>query len=178
MSDDHQTLTLDMLREALVGLVDHEYVLMEMFSAYTGAYTPAMAVTEKEAAERELQKVVWVEEKEGDLIRFRENVLVSKLLPHWRTEIPVEPWMEEQFTRLQHPETGNSIVRYLVENGPHGLNHLATQGFCQKDSEQFAMLIGYSISGAGELSYFSDAMYSRAAAEYDKRIAERKKHGS
>lgn len=52
----------------------------------------------------------------------------------------------------------NAIVRYLLDSGPFDLNHLATLGdlFDRDDWEQFAQLIGYSVSGAAELDYVSD----------------------
>lgn len=177
--NEHQTLTLDILREALVGLVDDESVLDSMHYAYYESYTPARAVTEEEAAQREMQEILWVE----DTIRFRENLLVSKLLPvwdpPWRSEVPVEPWMEEQFARLLHPETGNAVVRYLMKVGPRSLNHLADQELPQKDREQFTMLIGYSVDGAGELSIFSPAMTARADEVANRLRKEREEaHGS
>lgn len=52
----------------------------------------------------------------------------------------------------------NAIVEHLLEfaqlNG-HGLNELACLKFSPNDREQFAQLIGYSVSGFGELNYAS-----------------------
>lgn len=56
----------------------------------------------------------------------------------------------------------NAIVRYLLDRGPFDMNHLAVQGFSDEDAAQFAQLIGYSLSGWGDLSYVSDAAYERA----------------
>jgi hypothetical protein len=70
--------------------------------------------------------------------------------------------MIEQMTRLLDEKEGNEVVRWLKNNGPTDMNGLAYQDFPQKDEEQFAMLIGYSVSGAGDLSYFSGAMINRA----------------
>ena len=89
--------------------------------------------------------------------------------------------MLEQMVRLMDPETGNAIVRWLKENGPADLNQIAEQGilemndcgFSQKDHEQFAMLHGYSVSGAGDLSDFSPAMINRADIIADRMIKER-----
>ena len=64
----------------------------------------------------------------------------------------------------------NAIVRHLLdwayERG-HGLNELAGMNFTQDDQEQFAQLIGYSLSGFGELSYVTDATYNAAATMVD-----------
>jgi len=135
-------------------------------------------VTERVAMERELQEVVL---DPNGTPRFRENILVSRLIgseehPHIPSDLPEEPWMAEQMERLMDPETGNAIVQWLVKNGNADLNQIAQQGilevdgrgFSQKDHEQFAMLHGYSVSGAGDLSYFSPAMIARADVEADR----------
>ena len=67
---------------------------------------------------------------------------------------------------IQNIEEGrfvdNKIVSYLLEAGGIGLNDLAVMDFDNEDREQFAQLIGYSVSGYGNLSYVSDASYSAA----------------
>lgn len=50
----------------------------------------------------------------------------------------------------------NKIVRFLLDAGPFDLNQLARMPFDAEDHEQLAQLIGYSVSGFGELSYASD----------------------
>lgn len=57
----------------------------------------------------------------------------------------------------------NKIVRFLLDAGPFDLNKLAVMPFEQEDREQFAQLIGYSLSGYGELSYVSEEAYAAAA---------------
>jgi len=48
----------------------------------------------------------------------------------------------------------NRLVNYLLEAGPFDLNHLARlPDITQDESMQFAQLIGYSVSGFGDLSY-------------------------
>lgn len=49
----------------------------------------------------------------------------------------------------------NKIVALLVDARPQCLNELALMNFPREDHEQLAQLIGYSVSGAGDLSYFS-----------------------
>lgn len=58
----------------------------------------------------------------------------------------------------------NKIVSHLLDHGGMDMNYLAVQGFSQEDEEQFAQLIGYSLSGFSELSYVSDETLDRAQA--------------
>ena len=53
----------------------------------------------------------------------------------------------------------NEIVKYLLDAGPYDMNHLAICHFDDEDREQFAQLIGYSVSGYADLSYVSEARY-------------------
>lgn len=48
------------------------------------------------------------------------------------------------------------------------MNHLAIRDFCRDDAEQFAQLIGYSLSGFSELSYVSDEVYSAAVETWER----------
>lgn len=57
----------------------------------------------------------------------------------------------------------NAIVVFLLENGGYNMNKLAGMNFSNEDREQFAQLIGYSLSGFGELSYVSDEAYQTAS---------------
>jgi hypothetical protein len=48
----------------------------------------------------------------------------------------------------------NPIVRWLLDTGPIDLNAIAMRrDFTLDDRRQFAQLIGYSVSGYGDLSY-------------------------
>jgi hypothetical protein len=47
----------------------------------------------------------------------------------------------------------NAIVDFLLRNGGYDMNGLARLPFTEADRAQFAQLIGYSVSGWGELSY-------------------------
>jgi hypothetical protein len=55
----------------------------------------------------------------------------------------------------------NNIVRYLIDHGSISLNNIAVlasdpaNGFTKQDQMQLAQLIGYSVSGYGDLSYAS-----------------------
>jgi len=64
----------------------------------------------------------------------------------------------------------NSIVDYLAKDR---LNDLAVMNFPQEDWEQLAQLIGYSLSGFGELSYVSDELYECAVKMQKDGIDER-----
>lgn len=57
----------------------------------------------------------------------------------------------------------NAIVQHLLDNGKIDLNDLACLEFSQGDREQFAQLIGYSLSGFGDLGYVSNGTYEAAA---------------
>ena len=56
----------------------------------------------------------------------------------------------------------NKIVQHLLEAAPINLNDLARMGFSDREWTQFAQLIGYSLSGFGELSYVDDEAYDAA----------------
>lgn len=58
----------------------------------------------------------------------------------------------------------NAIVRFLFDSGPFDMNVIARMPFSNEDREQFAQLIGYSLSGFGELSYVSNKTYAAAGA--------------
>jgi hypothetical protein len=73
---------------------------------------------------------------------------------------PIQPILEDNTGTLRFKE--NTIVSYLLEAGPLNLNMLAAMPFSQEDREQFAQLIGYSLSGFGELSYVRDDTYQAA----------------
>lgn len=70
----------------------------------------------------------------------------------------------------------NAIVRYILEESKRvgvDMNYLARMEFSAEDREQFAQLIGYSVSGFGELSYASDQVYDKAIKQVEKLTNER-----
>lgn len=75
---------------------------------------------------------------------------------------PIQPLYKDSFGVLRFK--ANAIVETLLERGPLDLNDLALMEFSLEDREQFAQLIGYSLSGFGELSYVSAATYLAATA--------------
>lgn len=75
----------------------------------------------------------------------------------------------------------NAIVQYMLEEGTRAnhfsLNTFATHfpEFSREDHEQLAQLIGYSVSGACDLSYMSDAVCNAALAESNRLVLARSK---
>ena len=67
---------------------------------------------------------------------------------------------------------GNAIVEWLVDTGRVNLNEIASHGFPQADMEQFWQLLGYSVSGYGDLSFISPETV-QAADELANRISDK-----
>ena len=76
-------------------------------------------------------------------------------------KMPIQPIKEDERGVLRF--VGNSIVRKLLDDGQFDMNHIAEWDATNEEREQFAQLIGYSVSGFGDLSYVSDE--TLAAAE-------------
>lgn len=62
----------------------------------------------------------------------------------------------------------NKIVSRLLDEGGIDMNKIAGWDVPREDREQFAQLIGYSHSGAGDLSYMSNEVLSAAQDIYEK----------
>lgn len=60
--------------------------------------------------------------------------------------------------------TENEIVRFLLDAGQFDMNQIARMNFDDEDRAQFAQLIGYSVSGYGNLSYASAESVAAADA--------------
>ena len=84
----------------------------------------------------------------------------SKSLPRH----PIQPLCKDSAGVLRFRE--NAIVSHLYEYSLArgcGMNELADLPFSKEDRQQFAQLIGYSLSGYGELrSYVDDDAYGAA----------------
>jgi multidrug resistance efflux pump len=77
---------------------------------------------------------------------------------------PIQPLAKDAQGVLRFKE--NKLVRHLLDWAQargHGMNEMVVMDFPQEDWEQFAQLIGYSLSGFSELSYVSDASYTAAS---------------
>lgn len=81
---------------------------------------------------------------------------------------PVQPLDLDEHGTLRFK--ANAIIRFLLDTGPFDMNKIALMPFSQEDREQFAQLIGYSLSGFGELSYVSDETYDRAHKSIEHRV--------
>ena len=90
---------------------------------------------------------------------------------------PIQPLAKDERGVLRFK--ANAIVQHLLDTHPPiGINQLAAMDFTDDDRQQFAQLIGCSLSGYGELqSYVDDEAYAAAAHmadgldERDARIA-------
>jgi hypothetical protein len=93
--------------------------------------------------------------------------------------VPAEP-PEYTLTKVVTAEDGvirfqeNPIVRFLLDAGPFDLNQLACMEFPRWAREQFAQLIGYSVSGFGDLSYARAGVVALADQLAEKLIEEGK----
>lgn len=82
--------------------------------------------------------------------RFRENAIIRYIVDHAADVVhPGAPAID--------PTTGKPY-----HQGKLDLGKLRSMDFPQEDMEQFAQLMGYSISGYHELSYVSDESCSQA----------------
>lgn len=77
-----------------------------------------------------------------------------------RPRHPMQPveWAPDNVIRFRP----NEIVKYLLAVGSMDLNKLALLPFTNEDREQFAQLLGYSITGFSELDYVSDDVFHAA----------------
>ncbi len=67
----------------------------------------------------------------------------------------------------------NAIVQSLLEFSRvfgFDMNTIARRDFATEDRQQFAQLIGYSLSGYGELSYVDDDAYGVAATMLEEEV--------
>jgi hypothetical protein len=78
------------------------------------------------------------------------------------TKHPIQPLVTDDRGTVRFK--ANAIVRHLLDHGGIDMNQLASLDFSDEDRMQFAQLIGYSVSGFGELSYVDDETYGSAEA--------------
>lgn len=64
---------------------------------------------------------------------------------------PMQPivWAKDGVIRFKE----NKIIDYLFRSGKLSLNEVAMMNFPREDQVQLAQLLGYSVSGFGDLSY-------------------------
>lgn len=68
---------------------------------------------------------------------------------------------KNRILRFKENRIVSALLDFATDRG-FGLNEIAMKDFSQDDRMQFAQLIGYSLSGYGELSYVSDESYDNA----------------
>lgn len=83
---------------------------------------------------------------------------------------PIQPIITDEHGVERFKE--NAIVRYLLDAGGIDMNKLAILPFSREDREQFAQLIGYSHSGAHDLSYMSSEVLDAAKRQADNNESE------
>lgn len=105
----------------------------------------------------------------GSLKMRRKQRLVAKRREKNKAYHPLQPLVRDTNGIVRFKE--NEIVRALLDSqgrnsGGLDMNQLAMMNFSREDREQFAQLIGYSLSGFGELmGYVRDETYETAAAQ-------------
>jgi hypothetical protein len=88
---------------------------------------------------------------------------------------PIQPLLKDEKGALRFKE--NAIVRHLLDEGRRhgcGLNEIGCMNFSKEDHMQLAQLIGYSLSGYGELSYVDEDAYGAAARMAEDGLSEDK----
>ena len=78
------------------------------------------------------------------------------------TRHPIQPIVKDEHGVVRFKR--NAIVCHLLDHGGIDLNAIACMDFSREDREQFAQLIGYSHSGAHDLSYVSSEVLAAAEA--------------
>ena len=88
---------------------------------------------------------------------------------------PMQPLVVDEKGVVRFRE--NKIVDWLFHTGKLDLNELAMmqENFDAADHMQIAQLLGYSVSGYGDLSYVTDESYTAAAEGVDTALAEYRK---
>jgi hypothetical protein len=97
--------------------------------------------------------------------KLRAAIAATPPLPAEPYKLPMQPLVVDSRGTLRFKE--NTLVRKLLDFGTehgYGLNQMAVEDFTPEDRMQLAQLIGYSLSGYGELSYVTDESYDRAIA--------------
>ena len=90
---------------------------------------------------------------------------------------PTQPivWAKDGIIRFKE----NPLVRTVLDAATDGrrmsMNDLALMEFSREDREQFAQLIGYSVSGFGELSYCRPRVVAEADAIADRMFKARQR---
>lgn len=78
---------------------------------------------------------------------------------------PMQPVVraDDGVLRFQQNKIVRALLSFATPRGM-GMNEIAMANFSAEDQMQFAQLIGYSLSGYGDLSYVTDESYAEARA--------------
>lgn len=82
-------------------------------------------------------------------------------------KLPMQPVINDEHGHVRFD--ANLVVRKLLDESQKrgfGMNELACCDLPREHREQFAQLIGYSLSGASELGYFSTETIEAAHASF------------
>ena len=100
---------------------------------------------------------------------YRSRTNAIKLAQVRKTKHPIQPLRFDEHGTLRFKP--NAIVQHLLDKGPFTLDDLNFD-FTTDDRIQFAQLIGYSLSGYGDLSYVDDQTYYAASNMHNKGMTE------
>lgn len=83
---------------------------------------------------------------------------------------PIQPIYQDENGTLRFK--ANEIVKFLLANSGLDMQKIASMDFTNEDREQFVQLIGFSLSGFGDLSFVSDETYDSAEIMAERGIDE------
>lgn len=64
----------------------------------------------------------------------------------------------------------NAIIAWLADSGKLNMNEIAIIPFAKEDRNQLAQLLGYSVSGYGDLHYADPKIVAKADAKVEKML--------
>lgn len=95
-----------------------------------------------------------------------EQLEEHRKMPEKTEKFPMQPIIKDEDGTVRFK--ANPIVNFIFRAGPFSMDQIIElPGITREDMEQFAQLIGYSVSGFGELSYVNpeSVKYADAVAE-------------
>lgn len=81
---------------------------------------------------------------------------------------PMQPLVRDKNGTVRFK--ANKIIEWLFESSRLDLNMIATMGFSDEDNMQIAQLLGYSVSGFGDLSYADPKVVAAADKRAEKMV--------
>jgi len=104
---------------------------------------------------------------------FDTSIVVKGSLPQ---SFPDQPIVTDSHGTERYKT--NEVVRYLLDEGPFDMNHLARIPFPLEDRQQFAQMIGYSTGGYDTLSYSPASLAAEASERARDEVERVKNHGA